>query len=474
MTWESAERARLFDDIPSGVVVLDGELTVVDQNRAFADVFGDAIGQPCYRATKGRTSACASCPALATFADGRPRVIEQKGCDRDGRDVHYLVQVSPVSDAAGHRSHVAAITTDLTATKRLQHEYQTLFEKVPCFVAVINRNHRVVKANEAFRRVFGEPTGEQCYRLFKHRHEPCAECLVDRTFADGGSYRKRQMGLSRDGQPTPYLVYTAPLVESDGRITHVIEMALDMTEQQRLEHEKLEAERLAAVGQTVAGLAHGIKNIITGLEGGMYVTSSGMRRGDQERVRLGWEMLSRNMSRISELTKNLLAFSRGERPEFSEVRPASVAEEVVELYRDTAAEQGVALRAEVDDVPPARMDSEGLHSALANLVSNAVDACVVGDDPEPKVVVRVSEDDGTIVCEVADTGCGMDYEVKQKAFTSFFTTKTQGGTGLGLLLTHKIVQQHGGRIELESEAGHGTSFKLLFPRDRLPAEEEPT
>jgi len=585
-------RARIFDEIPSGVVVLDPSLRVVDHNRAFVDLFGEARGRFCHEATKGRTSRCPSCPAVETLEDGRPRVVEQQGKDSSGRDVHYLVQITPVMDADEKPQYVAAITTDLTATRRLQREYKTLFEQVPCFVAVINRDHRVVKGNELFRKTFGEPTGDYCYRLYKRRQAPCRECPVDRTFADGQSHASRQMGMSRDGRPTPYLVFTAPLLADDGNVTHVIEMALDMTahedlEQQlsratvlrqalvessldaivvfderqkvllvnraaedlvgaardemigrrarkalipkalypvlkgqkkqvllhetaitnragervpvriaavalevggrfrgtaliaqdlrdlkRLEFEKMEAERMAAVGQTVAGLAHGIKNILTGLEGGMYVTSSGLKRGDESRVRQGWEMLERNMGRISDLARSLLAFSRGEALTCAETAPGDVVNDVVGLYQDGARQQGIELSADADrDVAPAWMDAEAMHSCLANLVSNAVDACLVSGNSDCRVEVRVRENEGVLIFEVVDTGCGMDYEVKQKAFTSFFTTKERGGTGLGLLLTRKIVQQHGGSITLETEQGEGTTFRLEFPRDRLPKPE---
>jgi histidine kinase len=585
-------RARIFDEIPSGVVLVDPSLTIIDHNRAFADLFGEARGSPCFEATKGRSSPCPSCPALESFSDGHQRVIEQQGNDSNGREIHYLVQITPVMGADNRPEYVAAITTDLTATRRLQREYKTLFEQVPCFVAVINRDHRVVKGNELFRKTFGEPTGEHCYRLYKRRREPCQKCPVDRTFADGLSHASRQMGMARDGRPTPYLVFTAPLLADDGEVTHVIEMALDMTahadleqklsratvlrqalvessldaivvfdekqkvllvnqaaedllgcprdemigrpapkrlfpkalypvlkgrenqallhetavtneageripvriaavalevdgkfggaaliaqdlrELKRLELEKMEAERLAAVGQTVAGLAHGIKNILTGLEGGMYVTSSGLKRGDEGRVRQGWEMLERNMGRISDLARSLLAFSRGEALTCREISPADIVNDVVELYRDGASQQGIELSADVDDgVSPAWMDPEALHSCLANLVSNAVDACLVSGSSGCRVEVRVREGDGVLVFEVVDTGCGMDYEVKQKAFTSFFTTKEHGGTGLGLLLTRKIVQQHGGSILLETEQGEGTTFRLEFPRDRLPKPE---
>ncbi len=585
-------RARIFDEIPSGVVVVDPLLSIVDHNRAFAELFGEARGSSCHAATKGRISPCSSCPALETFSDGRQRVIEQQGKDSTGRDVHYLVQITPVMGADDRPEYVAAITTDLTATRRLQREYKTLFEQVPCFVAVINRDHRVIKGNELFRKTFGEPTGDFCYRLYKRRREPCRDCPVDRTFADGRSHASRQKGMSRDGRPTPYLVFTAPLLADDGEVTHVIEMALDMTahedleqklsratvlrhvlvessldaivvfdekqkvllvnqaaedllgyprdemigraapknlipkdlhpvlngredrvllhetavtnvegdpvpvriaavalevdgkfagaalvaqdlrELKQLEQEKVEAERLAAVGQTVAGLAHGIKNILTGLEGGMYVTSSGLKRGDEGRVRQGWEMLERNMGRISELARSLLAFSRGEALTCREISPVDVVNDVVALYRDGARQQGIQLSAVVDDgVAPASMDPEALHSCLANLVSNAVDACLVSGSSDCHVKVRVREIHGVLVFEVVDTGCGMDYEVKKKAFTSFFTTKERGGTGLGLLLTRKIVQQHGGSIVLETEQGEGTTFRLEFPRDRLPKPE---
>jgi len=447
----------------------------------------------------------------------------------------------------------------------------------------------VVKANEAFRRVFGPPAGEPCWELYRRGQSPCGGCPVDRTFADGKTHHKQQIGVSRCGRSTPFLVYTAPLLEDEGGVSHVIEMALDMTEHRdleqrlgranvlpealieasldailvlderlhvvlvnptaelltgfsaaelegrpidsrlvpkpleeilkgtaerkllhesvittaadeeipvraagvallidghfagsalimqdlrpikKLEREKLDAERLAAVGQTVAGLAHGIKNIITGLEGGMYVSASGMKRGDEGRIRQGWEMLERNVARISELSRSLLAFSRGERLQCRSASLAGVVHEVVALYQQSASHHGIDLRAEIEHEPePAYVDPEGLHSCLANLVSNSIDACLMSSASGCEIIVRLYEKDRTLYLEVSDSGCGMDYEVKQKAFTSFFSTKGKGGTGLGLLLTRKIVQQHGGAIDLGSEPGEGTTFTITLPRDRLP------
>jgi signal transduction histidine kinase len=102
-----------------------------------------------------------------------------------------------------------------------------------------------------------------------------------------------------------------------------------------------------------------------------------------------------------------------------------------------------------------------------------MDACMVSQNPDCSITVRLFEERDTIVMEVEDTGCGMDYEVKQRVFTSFFTTKAKGGTGLGLLLTRKLVHQHGGSIDFVSEPGVGTTFRLSFPRSRLPTPELP-
>jgi signal transduction histidine kinase len=152
----------------------------------------------------------------------------------------------------------------------------------------------------------------------------------------------------------------------------------------------------------------------------------------------------------------------------------------VDLFVEAARADGIEVRAELGPVQPAPLDPEAIHDCLTNLVSNALDACQLSEREESHVVVRCRDEGDELVFEVADDGCGMDREVQKLAFTNFFTTKGSGGTGIGLLLTRKITQEHGGRIAFESTAGEGTTFRLSFPRDRLPeptkpgAEDEPS
>jgi signal transduction histidine kinase len=138
------------------------------------------------------------------------------------------------------------------------------------------------------------------------------------------------------------------------------------------------------------------------------------------------------------------------------------------LYYPGALKAGVTLLFEGEEgIPAATMDPSGIHTCLANLVSNAIDACKMSKKEGCGVSLRVKQGDGTIIFEVEDTGCGMEPEIREKVFNSLFTTKGLGGTGLGLLVTKKIVREHGGRIEAESEPGEGSRFRLELPRDGL-------
>ena len=345
-----------------------------------------------------------------------------------------------------------------------------LFDQVPVSISVIDRDFNIVEANRSFAETYGSWRNRPCYEVYKDRSERCERCGAAKTFSDGQVRVREEAGVTQDGRKIFYLVHIVPLVHPNGEIPYIIEMSTDITAMKLLQHEKLEAERLAAVGQTVAGLAHGIKNIIMGLEGGMYVVNSGLRRSDGERVLQGWKMLEEDIQRISSFAKEFLDFAKGRKPRVVIADPNEVARKVIDLFRETAALAGIALKADLDGgIPPAPLDQEGIHTCLSNLVSNALDACEMSNKKARTVTLATREEDGLLIYEVTDDGCGMDYDIKQKVFTNFFSTKAAGkGTGLGLLTTRKIVQEHGGRVSFDSTEGEGSVFRLEFPRENLP------
>ncbi|MBW1810504.1 MAG: PAS domain-containing protein [Deltaproteobacteria bacterium] len=454
---------QLFENVPNNIVVIDRDFKVLTANENFKQVFGEPQGKYCYEVYKNEKKVCDNCMAARTFEDGKVRTNDEVGFDRNGRPAHYVVHIAPVFDEIGKIVYVIEMSYDVTQNKSLQREYNILFERVPCFVSVINRDLKIVKANELLRSTFGESLGEHCYEVYKNRSEQCPDCPAIKTFADGKTYSAEQVGISKTGDLTHYIVSTTPLSRSGREFSHVIEMSADVTDAHRLseelvresyfrgvlidnildalvavdvsgtvnifnqaaeslfnveakdvigkskgrrflpqefqeaiknrgstvalaessvtntageiipvrvagsvlwdkdqviggavflqdlreikklEKEKLENERLAAVGQTVAQLAHGIKNILTGLQGGLYVIKSGMRSGSQEKTDKGWNMLERNVGRITELVKGFLSFSKGYVPKARLVDPNEVAEEVYSLFKNAAKEQGIQL-----------------------------------------------------------------------------------------------------------------------------------
>jgi len=349
-----------------------------------------------------------------------------------------------------------------------------LWDRVPVSISVIDRNFRIMEANNTFKQTYGEWKGHLCYEIYKGRSEPCEKCTAVKSFEDGQVRVNEEEGVARNGGPSYYFVQMVPLTRKDNTIPYMIEMSTDITSTKILEKEKLEAERLAAVGQTVAGLAHGVKNLLMGIEGGMYVVRSGMNKGDPDRIMKGWDMLERDIARITSFVKEFLEFAKGRTPTVALIDPNRPATNVFNLFLDTARLKGIRLEKKLqDNIAYALMDEEAIHTCLVNLVSNALDACSISDRTERLVTLLTYEDNGVLVFEVSDNGVGMDYDVKKRIFTNFFSTKgSDKGTGLGLLTTRKIVQEHGGKVSFESKQGIGSSFRLEFQKDRLPQPKE--
>jgi signal transduction histidine kinase len=229
----------------------------------------------------------------------------------------------------------------------------------------------------------------------------------------------------------------------------------------------IEAERLAAVGETVAGLSHTIKNITGGMDGGMFVLGKGIELEDAAYLKQGWELVRSNVDRIKSLSLDLLNFAKTDRLTYRRVNPEQPARDVFELMQSRAQDHGMELILEVAaGLAPTQMDPVGIHQCLMNLVTNAIDACM---DTEPAdgvqritLTVRPTADGG--VCyQVADTCCGMDERTKNRLFQRFFTTKGDRGTGIGLMLTRTIVQRHNGTIDVSSQPGKGAVFTIRLP-----------
>ena len=272
--------------------------------------------------------------------------------------------------------------------------------------------------------------------------------------------------LGEGGHKIP-VRFSGSILHRNGEVIGSVGFFNDLREIKRLEHELIKSERLAATGQTVAGLAHCIKNIVVALEGGVDIVNTALEKNNISNLRIGWDLVQRNIGKVSSLVLDLLSFSKDRKPEYEKCSPNIIADEVCELMDSKVKKCGIEIARDFDpNIGEASLDPKGIHRCLLNLISNAVDACMFDKDENKEFLVRVAtrrESNGMITFQVSDNGYGMSGEVIKKIFTSFFSTKGSKGTGLGLLITQKIVQEHGGTIKVESKVGVGTSFELKFP-----------
>lgn len=346
-----------------------------------------------------------------------------------------------------------------------------LFAAVPCFICVLNQDHQVIEANSLYRKEFDVTDRSLCYEICKQRSSPCLDCQVDRTFADGGIYSSEETLVARDGRRINAVVHTQPVYDDNGEISAVMEVFTDVTEVKRLQRQ------LALTGRAVAGMAHRVKNILMGLEGGIFIVNDGLEENDRDAINMGWEMVERNVGLVTGIVKDLLYCSKDREPIFQpDVCPQEVVTEVRELYAARMKGENIEIRTEFGN-PPHRgtFDRDGLHSLLCNLVANAIDACRFDPSPEKEghtVTLRCRQNgEGSRVLEVEDDGPGIPEELNNKVFQDFFSSKGTEGTGIGLLVVQKVAEEHGGKVTFESVPGEGTKFIVVIPNADL---EQPT
>ena len=230
----------------------------------------------------------------------------------------------------------------------------------------------------------------------------------------------------------------------------------------KLYQASLQAERLAAIGETTAALSHSIKNILQALRGGADIVEMGFKANNMRQSYKGWGVVDRNLEKIYNLMMNLLAYSTPKEPERELMHPAALINECLELIAPNATEKGVMAVADVDPAqPPVPLDGDGIHQVLMNLLSNALDA--VGEGGLIRVTCNYDEKRRETVLKVIDNGPGISPAVRSHLFELFHSTKGNKGTGLGLAVTKKIVEEHDGEIKVKSKPGEGTTFTVILP-----------
>jgi len=397
---------------------------------------------------------------------------------------HYDTVRFPILDEQGEMDSLAIISRDVTEEVALQEalrrnkEYlENILSNSYDLIITTDTEGRIVTVNPAGERMLGYTRDEMIGAGIEHfwKEPEARRKIMGQVKAAGAVNNAAVTLMAKDGRAVEISLSLSHLRDAQGKVLGTVGISKDVTEENRLRKQLLEQERLAAVGQTVASVTHCMKNVLNGLKGGAYMVEVGLKRNDSKLTREGWETVQEGVDRISKISLDMLSYCRDRRPVPVAVSPYQLARDTVELVQKSARQQGIALTCQGAENEIAHLDPDAVGRALLNLVTNAVEACkekTYSPGESPRVDLRIERAGGEIRFIVSDNGIGMGREVREQLFKRFFSTKSYKGTGLGLSTTAKIVEEHGGRISVESEPGKGSRFTVSIPSEPQRSNEE--
>jgi two-component system, cell cycle sensor histidine kinase and response regulator CckA len=401
---------------------------------------------------------------------------------KSGVLVPVEISLSLMKDKQGAKLGTSAIVRDLTERKNTEQLMRTVFRSMGEGLAVIDRNFRIVFANDAYanrtRLSPDNARGMACHDVSRRHSRACSEdgfeCPVAVTFRTGGPSSAVHRLDGVDTESAVLEVRSYPVKDHAGRIASAVEIVRDVTDRVRLEAQLLQSQKMEAIGRLASGVAHDFNNILTAIIGFGSLALGKVKPGEPLRADLNSILESAN--RASALTHSLLAFSRKQVMHHRVVDVNEIIGRVERFLRRTIGEDIELKTVLHPKALPVNADSGQIEQVLMNLATNARDA-MPGGGAFSILTETMQADDAFIsacggrcapgayaLITAADSGTGMDEATQKRIFEPFFTTKEEGrGTGLGLSIIYGIVQQHNGFISVSSEPGHGSVFKIYLP-----------
>ncbi|MGD8282749.1 MAG: response regulator [Desulfobacterales bacterium] len=466
---------RYFNEMPCFVAIHNRDLKVVATNQLYKSRLGDKVGKRSWEIYKPKENDKYACPVARTFDSGQGQRSQEIINYLDGGRFSAMVHTAPIRDSRGDLELVLEISADISEVERLQEElrttqkrYQQLFDLVPCYITVQDRDLKIMASNQLFKEDFGEDIGSHCYAVYKHQAQPCNECPVAKTFRDGNSHQSEMVVTAKSGDQYHVLISTAPILNAVGVVEHVMEMSTNITEIRLLQ------DRLSSLGLMVSSIAHGVKGILTGLDGGMYFLGSGLTENDPDKVEEGMDIVKQMVDRMRKMVLDILYYAKERALDWKQVPVLQFAEDVISIVTPKLQNHPIEFIREFDPtIDKFEVDAAVAATALTNIIENAIEACIEDRNTNsPQIIFAVKQDHKHIIFTIRDNGIGMDQETRDNIFNLFYSSKGQKGTGLGLFIARNIIQQHGGTIHVESTPGQGSSFRVMMPKVLPPAAKE--
>jgi PAS domain S-box-containing protein len=478
-----ARFTQLFETLQEGIYIITPDDKILEVNPALVQMLGYDSKEELLSKKVSEVFVDPeqrSILAREVLRQPSPQGKEITLCRKDGQCIICLNTASAVRDTGGkivrYQGALADITERRAIEKRLyqQQEFaRRLVDSFPDLIFVVDVSRRYTFASPKFEEVLGYSAEETIGMTFGDRAHPDERKAVvevfdgllsgDRNFASielrvrhkQGDWRRLRCNFS-------------PLFDPNGKIEGVVISGRDITEVKRLEEQLIQAEKLAAMGQMLAGVAHELNNPLTAILGASELLRD--RAGADENTRRQLEMTHRQARRAARIVQNLLEFSRPASAQKKALDLNAVVDRTLQLHEHSLRRNSIQVDFHPSPGLPLTMgDANQLIQVFLNLISNAEQA-IREVRPSGRVQIRLGKFSSRVFATIQDDGAGIPAEVLPKIFDPFFTTKRPGGgTGLGLSICMSIIREHGGDIEVESLPAGGAAFTVFLPM----AEQQP-
>lgn len=345
-----------------------------------------------------------------------------------------------------------------------EQELENIFESISDLVYVTSSDFTVKKANKAVLKMLGKPVeeviGKKSFEVFNHAFTACTTRFHNKGLFTGKPFIEE---LEESHFGNTFLVSCSPILDKAGELTGTVHIVRDVTEIKRLREKVATAERMAALGEMAAKVAHEIRNPLLSI--------GGFARRLEKRLDSELKEYSRiivdEVSRLEGILNDTLSFVKSSQIKKAPVDFGELAEGLINLLEPAAFDRGNILVKEIKYPIRLTVDHDRFKEVLLNIMANANQATDNG-----MITLRAYTLEGPhqgsegreAVIEIEDNGCGIREEDRHRIFDPFFTTRPTG-TGLGLSITKRIIEEHGGRIDVESVWGEGTKFKIYIPME---------
>jgi len=458
---------KYFNELPYFVSIHSNDCQVLAANNTYTKYLGNRIYKNSWGIYSGKRATRSGCPVGRALKAIEVRSTRALVRYKSGARVPVTVHTAPIYDDNGHVSLVLEVFAGTKEIEKLaaeikttQQRYAQLFDAVPSQLVVIDRRFRITAANRKFIRNFGDQVGRNFFNILRPASFPAYRDPVTLTVRTGQPQQGEMVMTDASGIKQNMMAWTSPIMTAAGKLIQVLVIFADITELRRLQH------NLASLGLMLGTVSHDLKGSLTGLDAGLYLMETGFYRNKPGRIEEGLDLTKLMAERIRKLIYDILYYAKDRELERETVDVAAFMADLAANIEHKARGASIDLVCDVlPNLGSFEVDPSLLRAALMNILDNAIEACIENTDiPVPTIKFKARRKGNEIHFSITDNGSGMKKEAVRHLFDLFYSSKGSKGTGIGLFMTQKAIQKHGGTINVASVPGQGSCFEITIPQ----------